>query len=150
MVLNFRAINAACRKLSCRFEQLRDLPTVLRRGDWMLSMDIAAAFWHVPIAPESQQYLSWHLALPPTIADLPPGAYWVYDENGCRKYAVIERSCAALPFGWTSSPFIWTKLVKVLARAMRATARVVFAASGSWTTRLSRCPHELQPALRAI
>ena len=120
LVLNFRAINAACRKLSCRFEQLRDLPTVLRRGDWMLSMDIAAAFWHVPIAPESQQYLSWHLALPPTIADLPPGAYWVYDENGCRKYAVIERSCAALPFGWTSSPFIWTKLVKVLARAMRA------------------------------
>ena len=33
LVLNFRAVNAACRKLSCRFEQLRDLPTVLRRGE---------------------------------------------------------------------------------------------------------------------
>ena len=120
LVLNFRRINAACRKLRCRFEQLRDLPNILRRGDYMLSMDLAAAFWHVPMAKTSQRFVSWHLALPPSLQALPPGAYWVVDEAGRRLHAVVERSCAALPFGWTSSPFIWTKVVKVLARAMRS------------------------------
>ena len=120
LVLNFRRINAACRKLRCRFEQLRDLPNILRRGDYMLSMDLAAAFWHVPMAKTSQRFVSWHLALPPSLQALPPGAYWIVDEAGRRLHAVVERSCAALPFGWTSSPFIWTKVVKVLARAMRS------------------------------
>ena len=67
LVLNFRRINAACRKLRCRFEQLRDLPNILRRGDYMLSMDLAAAFWHVPMAKTSQRFVSWHLALPPSL-----------------------------------------------------------------------------------
>jgi hypothetical protein len=33
---------------------------------------------------------------------------------------VVERTCVALPFGYTNSPFIWTKVIKVLPRAMRA------------------------------
>ena len=119
LVLNFRHVNQACRKLKCRYEQLRDLPNILRRGDWLLSLDVASAFWHVPIAADSQRFLSWHIAVPPTIQELPPGAYWVHDAAGQRQYAVIERTCAALPFGWTSSPFVWTKLIKVLAKAMR-------------------------------
>ena len=34
-------------------------------------------------------------------------------------YQVVERTFAALPFGYTNSPFIWTKVIKVLAQAMR-------------------------------
>ena len=36
------------------------------------------------------------------------------------RYQVVERSCAALPFGYTNSPWVWTKVIKVLGRAMRA------------------------------
>jgi len=43
---------------------------------------------------------------------------WVTAADGSR-YQVIERSCAALPFGYTNSPFLWTKVIKTLAKAMR-------------------------------
>jgi hypothetical protein len=36
------------------------------------------------------------------------------------QYQVVERTCTALPFGYTITPFIWTKVIKVLARPMRA------------------------------
>ena len=42
-ILNFWHVNAACRKHSCRYE---DLPTLLRPGDRILSLDLSAAFWH--------------------------------------------------------------------------------------------------------
>jgi hypothetical protein len=51
---------------------------------------------------------------------LQPGAYWVGAPTSSDLYMVVERSCAALPFGLTTSPWVWTKVVKVLARAMRA------------------------------
>ena len=31
-----------------------------------------------------------------------------------------SRTCAALSFGYTNSPFVWTKVIKVLVQAMRA------------------------------
>jgi hypothetical protein len=123
IILNFRHVNAACKKQSCRYEGIRDLSTLLRPGDWLLSLDLSAAFWHVPLHASAAKYLSFHFALPRFYIDTdgtrrstpaPSGSYIVDD------YIVVERSAAALPFGWTSSPFVFTKVVKVLARAMRA------------------------------
>jgi len=48
------------------------------------------------------------LALPGGLLEpvpLQPGGYWVTADDGSR-YQVIERSCAALPFGYTDSPFL--------------------------------------------
>jgi hypothetical protein len=48
------------------------------------------------------------LALPGGLLEpvpLQPGGYWVTADDGSR-YQVIERSCAALPFGYTNSPFL--------------------------------------------
>ena len=123
IILNFRHVNAACQKQTCRYEGVKDLHTLLRPGDWLLSLDLSAAFWHVPLHLSAARYLSFHFAVPRSYVHPdgsrrpippPPGSYIVDD------YHVIERSCAALPFGWTSSPFVFTKVVKVLARAMRA------------------------------
>jgi hypothetical protein len=48
-----------------------------------------------------------------------PGAYWALPLDSAGQYQVVERTCVALPFGYTNAPFIWTKVIKVLAQAMR-------------------------------
>ena len=124
VVHNYRRINDACVKYACRYEGVKDLNRLLRPGDWLLSLDLSAAFWHVPLHRQAARFLSFHFALPLEYIDdrgvrrptpLPPGAYIVDDQ-----YIVVERSCASLPFGYTNSPFVFTKIVKVIARAMRA------------------------------
>lgn len=142
VVHNYRKMNEYARKQTCRYENVKDLHNLLRPHDWMLSLDISGAFWHVPLHPATAHYLSFHFALPEFVTrtgemidgvfvhqlggrlrrkeavPLQPGAYWVTAADGSR-YQVVERSCAALPFGYTNSPFIWTKVIKVLAKAMR-------------------------------
>jgi hypothetical protein len=124
VVHNYRRINDACVKSSCRYEGVKDLHRLLRPRDWLLSLDLSAAFWHIPLHKQAARYLSFHFALPLCYTDAagqchrvtpPTGAYVVEGED----YMVVERSCASLPFGYTNSPFIFTKVVKVVARAMR-------------------------------
>ena len=126
VVHNYRRINDCSLKSSCRYEGVKDLPSLLRPGDFLLSCDCRNAFWSVPLHRATAHYLSFHFALPAQVREvdgslrpvpLQPGGYWVTE--GPTTYQVVERSCAALPFGYTNSPFVWTKLVKVLARAMR-------------------------------
>jgi hypothetical protein len=51
---------------------------------------------------------------------LQPGDYWALPLGSAVQYQVVERTCASLPFGYTNTPFIWTKVIKVLAQDMRA------------------------------
>ena len=51
---------------------------------------------------------------------LQPGPYWALFHVSTGQYQVVERTWATLPFGYTNSPFVWTKVIKVLAQAMRA------------------------------
>ena len=127
VVHNYRRINEFVAKRTCRYENVKDLPQLLRPGDWMLSLDVSGAFWHIPLHASTAHFLSFHFALPEFVvtADgsrravpLQPGGYWVQPPRGLR-YQVVERSCRATPFGFTNSPFVWTKVIKVLAKAMR-------------------------------
>lgn len=142
VVHNYRRMNEYARKKTCRYEGVKDLHHLLKPHDWMLSLDCGSAFWHVPLHQDTAHYLSFHFALPEFITragvivdgefvpqaggpqrrreavPLQPGGYFVTGADGVR-YQVIERSCAALPFGYTNSPFVWTKVIKVLAKAMR-------------------------------
>ena len=129
MVHNYRYLNSFCKKQTCRYEQVKDLHKLLRPQDWLLSLDVSAAYWHVPLHPATAHYLSFHLALPASYVNasgrtvqvpLQPGAYWALPLGSAGQYQVVERTCAALPFGYTNAPFIWTKVIKVLAQAMRA------------------------------
>lgn len=49
---------------------------------------------------------------------LQEGGYFVQLPGG-RRYQVIERTCLAIPFGFTMSPLVWAKVFKVLTRALR-------------------------------
>ena len=129
MVHNYRYLNSFCKKQTCRYEQVKDLHKLLRPQDWLLSLDVSAAYWHVPLHPATAHYLSFHLALPASYVNasgrtvqvpLQPGAYWALPLGSAGQYQVVERTCTTLSFGYTNSPFIWTKVIKVLAQAMRS------------------------------
>jgi hypothetical protein len=92
----------------------------------MLSLDISGAFWHVPFHKDTAHYLSFHFALPEFVrcvgcllepVPLQLGGYWVTAANGSR-YQVIECSSTVLPFEYTNSPFLWTKVIKTLVKAL--------------------------------
>ena len=127
VVHNYKKVNDHAVKRTCRYEQVKDLHRLLRPQDWMLSWDVSSAFWTVPLHVDTAHFLSFHFALPAVITKddgavehvpLQPGAYWVTGQNGFR-YQVVERSCRSIPFGYTNSPFVWTKVYRVIAKALR-------------------------------
>jgi hypothetical protein len=58
-VINFQQINKSCTDMSCRYEWLRDLRHLLQRNNWMLSLDLQDAYWHVPVAQTHSKYLTF-------------------------------------------------------------------------------------------
>ena len=127
VVHNYKNVNDHAVKRTCRYEQVRDLHRLLRPNDWMLSWDVSSAFWTVPLHQDTAHFLSFHFALPASIEKedgtlehipLQKGAYWVQGHNGFR-YQVVERTCRSIPFGYTNSPFVWTKVYRVIAKALR-------------------------------
>ena len=44
MVHNYRYLNSFCKKQTCRYEQVKDLHKLLRPHDWLLSLDVSAAY----------------------------------------------------------------------------------------------------------
>ena len=96
MVHALCGLNEVTTKRPCRYELLRDLPSVLRPNDWMLSVDAEAAFWSVPIHRTSRKFMSSHYALPafyhvhgqPIFVPLQAGGYW----------APTGQASAALPW----------------------------------------------------
>ena len=81
----------------------------------------------MPLHESTAHFLSFHFALPEFMKDpsgelqrvpLQLGGYRVEAPGPIGRYQVVEGTCRALPFGFTHSPFIWTKVVKVVSRHM--------------------------------
>lgn len=95
LVIDFSNINRQCIKMACRYEGLKDLKHMLRKGDYMFSLDLTDAFWHIPIQQHHRKYLTFTI--------------------GGRTL-----QCAALPFGWTGSPLTFTKVLRAFVRYLRS------------------------------
>lgn len=95
LVIDFRQINKSCIDMSCRYEGLRDLRHLLQRNDWMLSLDLQDAYWHIPVAQNHRKYLTF-----------------------CIDGRVLQ--CAALPFGWKGSPLTFTKVMRAFVKYLRS------------------------------
>lgn len=102
VVIDLRHTNSFCKTRSCKFETLRALQRLARRGDWMLSFDLKDAYHNIGVHPQSRRYMTF--SLPPAPGESTPRVM----------------RCAALPFGWAMSPYIFTKTTRVLVRLLRS------------------------------
>ena len=85
-ILNLKSFNRCLRKHHFKMETLPNiLPTVLP-GDWMASVDLKDAYFHVPIAVEHRKYLRFAFQ----------GQHWQYKVT---------------PFGLSLAPMLFTRVV---------------------------------------
>lgn len=120
VVVDLRPTNAYCVDRSCKYETLKSLSRLARRGEWAISWDMQDGYHAVGVHRSSRRYMTFALPPPP---GSPPGTSPRYIR------------CAALPFGWNASPLIFTKVMRVMVRMLRSplalpAARVRRSASG--------------------
>jgi hypothetical protein len=132
------SLNEATVKRQTSYEDLHMIKSVVKPQDFMLSLDVESAFFHVPIHPKHRQFFSSHLALPLLVKnkfiELQSGGYFVCSRPDLAPsvpsaqtplhlrhlyHQVVEFRHAALPLGWTSSSRIWTSVMSVVAAALR-------------------------------
>ena len=104
MVTDLRPTNAACVGQSCKYETLRCLQRLARRGDHMISWDIRDGYFAIGIRRDHRRYMTF--ALPPA-----PGS-----PDGQPRYF----RCSAMPFGWLMAPYVFTKVMRVMVRMLRS------------------------------
>jgi hypothetical protein len=118
------------------YEGLHMHKSVVKSQEFMLSLDVESAFFHVPIHPKHRKFFSSHLELSLFVnkfIELHPGGYFVCSGPYLvtsmpstqtplhlrhHYHQVVEFSHAALPLGWTSSTRIWTIVVSVVTVAL--------------------------------
>lgn len=104
VVVDLRPTNRYCISQRCRYETLKVLSRLAARGCWAFSWDMKDGYHQVGIRKDHRRYMTF--ALPPSPTD----------PTGQPRYV---RS-AALPFGWSASPLIFTKVMRVMVRVLRA------------------------------
>ena len=81
--------------MSEKFETLKSVRHLARPEDWMISFDLEDGYHAIGIHPKHQKYMTFSL-------------------NG-QLY-----SCASLPFGWSGSPAVFCRVMKVLTQTLRS------------------------------
>ena len=104
VVVDLRPTNSFCRGASCKYETLRVLQRLARKGDWMVSFDLKDGYHAIGVHRDFRRFMTFALPPPPGNPDAPP------------RYV----RCAALPFGWLLSPYVFTKVMRVMVRMLRS------------------------------
>jgi hypothetical protein len=95
VVIDLRHLNEHCPTLPAKFERLKDLEHLARKDDWMFSLDLQDGYHQIPIAPQFRRFFTFEVL----------GQLY---------------QAAALPFGWSLSPLVFTKVMRVPAAHLRS------------------------------
>jgi len=93
-VLDCRPLNAVLRSRRFKMEGIRTLRALVRRGDYFTKVDLKSAYHHVPMAPEASRLLAF-------------------------RWRAQDYAFRSLPFGVSIAPWAFSRLMKVVAGAMR-------------------------------
>lgn len=92
-ILDLRNLNKFLKKPGFRMVTLSDILGCLNKGDFMASLDMEDAYFHIPIHPKHRKYLRFTVA----------GAHYQFK---------------VLPFGLKSAPRIFTKCLAPVAATL--------------------------------
>ena len=99
LILDLRYLNMFLAENHFAFEDLRIVPTLFSRGDFMFTFDLKDGYHHISIAERHRRYL---------------GFAWQF--HGETKFFHF----AALPFGLKTAPFVFTKVLRPLVAHWRS------------------------------
>lgn len=95
MILDARFPNAHLPDIYFRVENLSAVPTVVPRGSWLFTTDLADAYYHVPIHPDSRPFL-------------------------CFRWRGTTYTTRVLPFGLGLAPWLFTRVTTPVIAFCRA------------------------------
>ena len=93
-VLNLKSLNQYVRARHFKMESIQTAKGLLRRGDWMVKLDLKDAYLSIPMHVTHRQFLAFRWR----------GRLWRFK---------------TLPFGLNSAPYIFTKLMKPVTAILR-------------------------------
>lgn len=93
-VINLKTINPYVRAIPFKMEGLKTVQDLLRKDWWMVKVDLADAFHHIPLHPRHQQYFRFRWK----------GTFYQWQ---------------VMPFGYRDAPRIFTKMMAVVAKEAR-------------------------------
>ena len=94
-VINLKALNRFLPKEKFKMEGLHTARSLLRKGDYMMKLDLRDAYYAVPIHPESRKYLCFQF-----------------------KGTTYEFRC--LPFGLSLAPRVFTRILRPIVAKLRS------------------------------
>lgn len=56
-MLNVSALNAFVKKMKFKMETINSVLASICQGDWMISLDVQDAYFHILVHPDSRKYL---------------------------------------------------------------------------------------------
>lgn len=95
LIIDLRDLNRHCVTKHLKFETLKRLRYLARRGDWFISFDLMDGFYAVGIAPEDRKYFTVNIR--GTLYQL-----------------------AGLPMGWSLSPYVFHQFCHTFVRHFRS------------------------------
>ena len=101
-----RYINKHLRVQKFKYEDLRTFQSLFSKGDFLFKTDLKSGYHHLDILEGHQKYLEFSWCI-----------------NGMQRYFVF----AVFVFGLATTPFLITKVVKVLYKHWRSMAIRIFA-----------------------
>ena len=110
LIIDLSVLNHFVYTETFKMETQRKVKDAIQLNDWAFSLDLTDAYLHVPIHPRSHKYLRFTL--------------------GGRVYQF-----KALPFGLSTSPFVFTLLMKVIATFLRKRAITLHPYLDDWLSR---------------
>ena len=93
-VINLKCLNQHILARHFKMESIRTAKGLLRKGDWMIKLDLKNAYLSVPLYYHHRKFVAFRWR----------GRLWRF---------------ASLPFGLSSAPFIFTKLMKPIVATLR-------------------------------
>jgi hypothetical protein len=109
-IINLKPLNEHLVKYKFRMLTPKELTLTLQKGHWTTSVDLSDAYFHIPIDVESRKYLRF-------------------------VHRGVVYQFRALPFGLSDSPYVFTRVIKVVLQTAQSNGIQISGYLDDWLNR---------------